>query len=182
MEHPSKAEVGVVKQGVLRSLSKPSKKQLVYLGLLLIIFLVASLILIRNYQQQKLSIEESDMQHAEARLDFNKKNPPPSNASNAEKISYYARIVEGEYTAGNYKIATEEYNKLHDFAKGEVLPYGAYKSAALSYARIGDKETALKVLNEVEKMIQDSKPAADDSGLRSELLMEISNLKKDVAK
>lgn len=180
MDKPEKLEVGIVKEGWKKRLFKPTKKQVLLSAAMLLVVAVVSLLLVQSQKPRKLSVEESDAQYAQARLNETKKYPPAADAPIEEKITYYSEVIGGEYGSGNYQQAIEEYKKLHSLAGDKPLPYGTYKLAAQSYVAIGDRKAAATVLDEAEQAVKKSGLDREDKALYDELLQKINNLRKDI--
>lgn len=179
-----KPEVGIIKQSRIKRLLKPTKQQLLIAVGLLAAIVTVSLVLVKISQNSReLSLEESDAQFAEARLNFIKKNQPPENAPIELKIDYHVGIIANKYEIKDYSGAVNEYETLHKLAEGRVLPYSAYKSAALSYAKVGDKSAALAVLGEAQRTTEQAKLSeGDDGSWRADLVEEIKRLKEEISK
>jgi hypothetical protein len=186
MDEPSKLEVGIVKQDRIRRLFKPSKKQSVAIAIILII--VLGLALARFYGVQKAGQVDpdsklkpytvSDEAYSKAQISRLKTTTPAVNSSDADKLDYYSELIAHQYEAHDYAGVIESYKAIQQNKK--LHPdFSTSLSVIKSYAKIGDKETALKVLQETENRLSQNTANTD---LQNSFLQTLKQVKEEITK
>ncbi|MCA9326908.1 hypothetical protein KDA14_00080 [Candidatus Saccharibacteria bacterium] len=110
--------------------------------------------------------------HASAMRQWNLGNNPTKD----ELSRYYDELVTTELQAENYQGVVDAYNEYKKASNGADFTYGGYASTARAYIKLGDKSTALKVIDTGEAAL---KRTTADQDLLNDFLDGFSTIRQE---
>jgi hypothetical protein len=138
MDDPSKLEVGIVKQGKIRSLLKPSKKNLLLLGIVILI-VGTGIGLVFNGKGTTRQRDKAVTEDIRSQGIINTKEP----SGIADKIAYYSTMGDIYETHKDFKKALDAYLKADSYIRqGNFSDQSANVAIARSYEALGNKSKA----------------------------------------
>lgn len=119
----------------------------------------------------------SDKDFAKTEVTELKKIPPAAEAPIQDQLDYYDKMIASLSEAEDYQGVVDAYTKVTQIAQGKPLSFNSYITTAKAYAKVGDKQAGLSVLDKAQAGV---KATEKDADLLKAFLQVIDTTKKEI--